>query len=82
MLKNILEESIFYLNKSIIYLNDLYLLITIDNSDYLKVLDKFENNFNSFFNKISEHIDLFRIIFFKEINNEEVLSIFEYIFQK
>lgn len=81
MLKNILEESIFYLNKSIIYLNDLYLLITIDNSDYLKVLDKFENNFNSFFNKISEHIDLFRIIFFKEINNEEVLSIFEYIFQ-
>ncbi|GEM_PF-1841587 len=81
MLKNILEESIFYLNKSIIYLNDLYLLITIDNSDYLKVLDKFGNNFNSFFNKISEHIDLFRIIFFKEINNEEVLSIFEYIFQ-
>ncbi len=81
MLKSVLEESIFYLNKSIIYLSDFYLLISIDNYGYSKVLDKFENNFNLFLEKFSEHIDLFKVIFFKEINNEEVLSIFEYIIQ-
>jgi hypothetical protein len=79
MLRTDLEQSLFYLNKSIIYLSNLIFFINSDNSDYLNLLEKFEYNYNSFIKIFEKNTDLFKIVFFKEINNEEILNLFENI---
>jgi len=77
MLKSNFEQFLFYLNKSVIYLNDLIFFINSDNPNYFSILEKFETNYNSFLKTFEKNIDLFKIIFFKEINNEEILNLFE-----
>jgi ribosomal protein L40E len=79
MLKTDLEQSSFYLNKSIIYLSNLIFLINSDNPNYSNLLEKFEYNYNSFIKIFEKNTDLFKIVFFKEINNEEILNLFENI---
>ena len=77
MLKSNFEQFLFYLNKSVIYLSDLIFFINSDNPNYFSILEKFETNYNSFLKTFEKNIDLFKIIFFKEINNEEILNLFE-----
>ena len=79
MLRTDLEQCLFYLNKSIIYLSNLIFFINSDNSDYPNLLEKFEYNYNSFIKTFEKNNDLFKIVFFKEINNEEILNLFENI---
>jgi ribosomal protein L40E len=79
MLKNIFEESIFYLTKAIIYLNDLNLLLSLNEINYNKAIQNFEDNFNLFLEKFKKNINFFNIIFLKDINNDEILKIFQNI---